>query len=158
MTPTTHPSIKPPATRAHLDWAIGLAAGERTPPPVATLVGFDAVHADLGVAVMELRAETRHANPMGTLHGGILVDVADAAMGIALSTTLEDGESFTTVDLTANYFKPIRQARLRATAVVTRRTRSLGFIECEVTDEGGSLVAKVFSTCMVLRGDDAKGR
>ncbi len=158
MTPTTHPSITPPATRAHVEWARGLAAGTQAPPPVAVLVGFDAVHADLGVAVMELSAEARHANPMGTLHGGIVVDVADAAMGIALSTTLEDGESFTTVDLTANYFKPIRQARIRATAVVTRRTRSLGFVECEVTDEGGSVVAKVFSTCMVLRGDDAKGR
>jgi hypothetical protein len=26
------------------------------------------------------------------------------------------------------------------------------------TDDGGSLVARVYSTCMVLRGDDARGR
>lgn len=150
--------VKTPSTRAHLEWALGLVAGTQPPPPVAALVGFEAVHADHGVAVMELACERRHANPMGTLHGGVLVDVADAAMGIALSTTLEDGESFTTVDLTANYFKPIRDGRIRAAATVTRRTRSLGFVECEVTDESGSVVAKVFSTCMVLRGDDAKGR
>jgi acyl-coenzyme A thioesterase PaaI-like protein len=41
---------------------------------------------------------------------------------------------------------------------VTKRTRNLGLIECEVTDETGSLVAKVFSTCMVLRGEQAIGR
>ena len=40
----------------------------------------------------------------------------------------------------------------------TKRTRTLGLIECEVEDEKGSLVAKVFSTCMVLRGDEARGR
>ena len=62
------------------------------------------------------------------------------------------------LDLTAKYFKPIWNARLTATARVTRRTRTLGFIECDVTDEGGSLVAKVFSTCMVLRGKEAAGR
>jgi hypothetical protein len=41
---------------------------------------------------------------------------------------------------------------------VTKRTRTLGLIECEVEDDKGSLVAKVFSTCMVPRGEEAKGR
>lgn len=48
------------------------------------------------------------------------------------------------------------EARLRATARVTKRTR--GLVECNVEDDGGSLVAKVFSTCMVLRGAEAQGR
>ena len=79
-------------------------------------------------------------------------------MGTAFATTLEDDESFTTLDLTAKYFKPIWKAQLRATARVTKRTRSLGLVECDIEDDKGSLVAKVFSTCMVLRGDEAKGR
>jgi uncharacterized protein (TIGR00369 family) len=52
---------------------------------------------------MELETTARHANPMGTLHGGILCDVADAAMGIAFATTLEDDETFTTLDLTTKF-------------------------------------------------------
>jgi uncharacterized protein (TIGR00369 family) len=79
-------------------------------------------------------------------------------MGIAFATTLEDDETFTTLDLTTKYFKPIWNARLQATAHVVKRTRTLGLIECDVTDEGGSLVAKVYSSCMVLRGQDARGR
>jgi hypothetical protein len=39
-----------------------------------------------------------------------------------------------------------------------KRTRSLGLIECDVEDDTGSLVAKVFSSCMVLRGQEAQGR
>jgi len=96
--------------------------------------------------------------PMGTLHGGILCDLADAAMGMAMATTLEDEETFTTLDLTSKYCKPVWRARLVASAVVVKRTRQLGLIECDVVDESQSLVAKVWSTCMVLRGEEAKGR
>ena len=150
--------VRAPATTGHLEYARKLAAGELPPPPVGALIGFRIVSADVGRAVFELDASERHANPMGTLHGGVLCDVADAAMGIAFATTLEDDETFTTLDLTTKFFKPIWNARIRASARVTKRTRSLGLIECEVTDDAGSLVAKVFSTCMVLRGQDARGR
>jgi len=107
---------------------------------------------------MGYNAEQRHLNPMGTLHGGVICDIADAPMGTAIATTLEDDGTFTTLNLTANFFKPIWNGHLRASAQVKRRTRTIGFVECEVTDEKGSLVAKLFSTCMVLRGAEAKGR
>jgi uncharacterized protein (TIGR00369 family) len=150
--------IERPRSTKHLDVLKQLVTGEIPGPPIAQLIGFTAKHVELGKAVMELEASRRHANPMGTLHGGVICDVADAAMGVALATTLEDDESFTTLDLNAKYFKPIWNARITATAVVVRRTRTLGLIECEVADESGSMIAKVFSTCMVLRGDKAKGR
>jgi uncharacterized protein (TIGR00369 family) len=151
-------TLSAPKTTRHLEQVRGLASGAVRPPPVAELIGLRMIKAELGRSVMELDASSRHANPMGTLHGGIVCDLADAAMGTALASTLEDDESFTTLDLTAKYFKPIWNARLTASAHVTRRTRALGFIECDVTDDGGSLVAKVFSSCMVLRGQEAKGR
>ena len=40
---------------------------------------------------------------MGTLHGGVLCDIADAAMGIAYSSNLDEGESFTTLELKINF-------------------------------------------------------
>ena len=147
-----------PKTTGHLEMVKGLAAGALPAPPIAKLLGFHPIEVELGHVVMEMDAKPEHANPMGTLHGGVICDLADGAIGCALATTLEDDESFTTVDLTANYFKPVWNARLRASAHVTRRTKSLGFIECDVKDEKGSVVAKVFSTCMVLRGEQAQGR
>ena len=150
--------IRPPKSPMHLERLLRWIKGDLAPPPVAELVGFRIVEADLGYAVFELQAEKRHANPMGTLHGGIICDLADAAMGCAMASSLEEGESFTTLDLTTKFFKPIWNSRLRAVGRLTKRTRSLGLVECEVMDEGGSLVAKVFSSCMVLRGEEAKGR
>ena len=135
-----------------------MITGAVPPPPVANLIGFRITEVELGRAVFELDASHRHANPMGTLHGGILCDVADAAIGCAFASTLEADETFTSLDLTIKFFKPIWSAKLKAVATVTKRTRTIGLLECEVTDEGGGLVAKLFSTCTVLRGEDAKGR
>jgi uncharacterized protein (TIGR00369 family) len=150
--------VKAPKTTAHLDSLQRLAQGGAPPPPIAQLIGFRVTEVSLGAARVEMDADRRHANPMGTLHGGVVCDLSDAAMGIAMASTLEDDETFTTLDLTAKFFKPIWNAHLRATATVTKRTRSLGLIECDVTDDAGSLVAKVFSTCMALRGAEAQGR
>jgi uncharacterized protein (TIGR00369 family) len=105
-----------------------------------------------------LQAGTRHFNPMGTVHGGVLCDIADAAMGIAFATTLAPGESFTTVELKINFLRPVRQAQLRAEGRVVQRGRTIGYVECEISDEKGKLVAKSNSTCLVLRGDQATGR
>ncbi len=151
-------TVRAPKTTGHLDQLRRMVRGDAPPPPVAELIGFRLIEADLGRAIVELDASARHANPMGTLHGGVLCDVADAAMGCALASTLEDGESFTSLDLTVKFFKPIWNARIEAAARLTRRTRTLAFLECEVTDESGSLVAKLFSSCMVLRGPEANGR
>ena len=126
--------------------------------PVARLIGFEVKEIADGRAVVTLEARPQHANPMGTLHGGILCDIADAAMGIAFASTLASGESFTTVELKINFFRPVWNALLKAEGKVVRRGRSVGYVECEITDERGQLVAKAASTCLALRGEDAKGR
>jgi uncharacterized protein (TIGR00369 family) len=131
---------------------------EAAPPPIAQLIGFRLVAVESGEAIIEFEAGEAHANPMGTLHGGVLCDVADAAMGIAFASTLDEGESFTTLELKINFLKPIWKARLKATGRVVKSGRVISLIECDVTDEKGSLVARASSTCMVLRGEHAKGR
>jgi len=79
-------------------------------------------------------------------------------MGVAFASTLAPGESFTTVELKINYLRPVREAKLRAEGRVVERGRTIGYVECEVTDENGKLVAKSNSTCLVLRGEQAVGR
>jgi len=52
------------------------------------LIGFEAEKIANGRATVMLAAGPQPANPMGTLHGGILCDIADAAMGMAFASTL----------------------------------------------------------------------
>ncbi|HUB08542.1 MAG TPA: PaaI family thioesterase [Myxococcales bacterium] len=130
------------------------------PPPVATLIGFHPVAAEEGRTVFRLDVrKEKHANPMGTLHGGILCDLADAAMGMACATVLDEGESFTTLELKMNFFRPVWDATLEARALVAHRGRSMVYLECEiVTVPEGKLISKSSSSCLVLRGADARGR
>jgi uncharacterized protein (TIGR00369 family) len=132
--------------------------GETPGPPVARLVGFQIVEVAPGRAVFEMEAGPQHANPMGTLHGGILCDIADAAMGIAYASDLEEGQTFTTLELKINFLKPVWKARLRAEGHVVKRGKTVGLVECDVVDETGSLVARASSTCLTLSGEKAAGR
>jgi uncharacterized protein (TIGR00369 family) len=126
--------------------------------PIAELIGFRVEEVGGGRAVVSLRAGPQHANPMGTLHGGVLCDLADAAMGLAFVTTLAADESFTTMTLSINFFRPVWQALLRAEARVINRGKNVGYVECDVIDQDGKEVAKARSTCFVLRGDHARER
>jgi len=126
--------------------------------PVAELVGFRPTSVEAGKAVFELQAGPQHRNPMGTLHGGILCDVADAAMGVAYASTLADGESFTTLELKINFLRPFRDGKIIATARVVKAGRTIGLAECDVTDADGRLIARAMSTCMTLRGESSEGR
>jgi len=126
--------------------------------PVADLIGFSIEPLGDGQARGWLDATPRHANPMGTLHGGILCDVADAAMGMAFVTTLAPDESFTTMSLAINFFRPVWVARLRFDARVVNRSKNNGYVECDIADPDGKRIAKAMSTCTVLRGEQAKIR
>ena len=126
--------------------------------PIARLIGFQTKDIANGRATVVLAAGPQHANPMGTLHGGILCDIADAAMGMAFASTLAPEESFTTVELKINFFRPVWQAQLNAEGTVVRRGHTIGYVECTITDEENRLVAKAASTCLVLRGQKAAGR
>jgi uncharacterized protein (TIGR00369 family) len=132
--------------------------GDAPKPPIAQLIGFDLVSIEPDKAVVEFQSGPRHANPMGTLHGGVMCDIADAAMGMAYASNLEEGESFTTLELKISFFRPVWNAKLRAEAKVVKRGSSVGFVECDITDEENRLVARVGSTCLTLSGEKAKVR
>lgn len=129
-----------------------------TPPPVGALVGFEMVDLGDGRSELSFEAGKRHANPMGTLHGGVLCDVGDAAMGTAFASTLDADESFTTLGLEIKFLKPVWEAELTATGEVVHRGRTVGHVECTVTDAEGDVVARLSSICLVLRGEQASGR
>jgi uncharacterized protein (TIGR00369 family) len=133
-----------------LESAAKILHGEAAPPPIARLLGFVLKAIEPGRAVFEMEVDERHHNPMGTLHGGIYCDLADAAMGYAYAATLGEGETFTTVELKINFFRPVREGRLTAEARVVKSGSTLGYVECDVKDAKGKLVARAASTCMKL--------
>ncbi len=120
------------------------------PPAIAKTLGFKLIDVGPGTATMEIVADAhKHANPMGTIHGGVLCDIADAAIGTAHATTL---------DLQINFFRPVWNGRIRAVAKPVNVGSQISRYVCDIVRDDGKLVAQVTSTVMTLRGDQASGR
>ena len=141
-----------------VDGMQAMLRGEAPPPASATLLGMRLGSFAAGEALVELDATAAHGNPMGTVQGGIIAAIADAAMGWAYMTTLGEGESYTTVEMKINFLRAVRTGRLSARASVKNAGRTLGLIECDVLDADDKLVAHTMSTCMILRAAPSDGR
>lgn len=131
----------------------------RYPTQVSRLLGLRLVEIGLGTACVELDADAAlHGNQQGTVHGGMLCELADAAIGTAHSTHMLVGESFTSIDLRATFLRPVWQDTLRAHARPVHAGRTLTHYVCDITRSDGKTVATVHSAVMTLRGDHAAGR
>lgn len=119
-------------------------------PPVAELLGVQLLEYSPGQATMTMEVAATHHNAMGTVHGGILCDLADMAVGAAIASTLEDGESFTSLTLNANYLRPVIAGPVTATAEVIRRGRRTAFVRCRI-DHDGRHIADFDSNCVLVR-------
>jgi len=126
-------------------------SGEAEPPAIAKLVGYRLTDIEDGRAVLEFEAEPRHWNPQGTLHGGIMCELADAAMGVAYASTLPEDVTFATIEIKINFLRPVKTGLLKATGHVVKAGRTIGLSECDVTDTEGRLMARASSTLMTLR-------
>lgn len=120
------------------------------PAPVARLLGMTLASAGPGLATFEMDCDERHHNPMGSVHGGILSDLADAAMGYAVISTLGPHESFTTVELKINFLRPVFREKLRCHARVDSRGKTIAYAVADVLNEEGKPVAKAVSTNLVV--------
>lgn len=153
---------------SNLDYLRKLLTGTATPTDKSTFkfpfailktLGLELVEVGEGTASFEMEARAElHANPMGTIHGGVLCDLADAAIGTAHFTTIAEEESFTSIDLQINFFRPVWNERLRADAKPVHRGRTISRYVCDVKRADGKLVAQVTSTVMTLRAGAAQGR
>jgi uncharacterized protein (TIGR00369 family) len=99
-----------------------------------------------------------HGNQQGTVHGGLLCELADAAIGTAHSTLMKKDESFTSIDIKTTFLRPVWRSRLLATARVEHRGKMISHYRCEIAREDGKVVAIITSTVLTLTGEKARGR
>ena len=103
-----------------------------------------------GRVVLELEAGPQHRHGGGVVQGGVITQIADAAMGMSLATLQEDQVWNTTIELKINFIRPVVSGRIRAVGRVVEMKQSLMFGEADVFDEQGRLVARASSTCLAV--------
>ena len=99
------------------------------------LVGTELSSTEEGGASVSLRAEERHLNPSGTVHGGVISTLIDVSMAEALNTMTEEGEQPFTIQITVNYMKPGKLGTLTSTAAVRKGGERITVVEAEVVQE-----------------------
>jgi len=128
----------------------GLVAGTVPHPPIADFMGFKVTNAQPGKIVIEMTTRKEMLNSVGAVQGGMVTTIADASMGMAAVTLLDDAHTAATVELKINFLRAPGVARLIATGRVVHQGRKLMMAEADVVNEEGKLVAKATSTLMVL--------
>ena len=129
------------------------------PTAISKTLGFRITEIDVGYAKLEMDANPEiHGNQQGTVHGGMLCELADATIGTAHSTAILEGETFTSIDLKISFFRPAWKSVLTATAKQIQHGKTVTHYQCEILREDGKAIALAMSTVMTLRGHSAHGR
>jgi uncharacterized protein (TIGR00369 family) len=111
-------------------------------------LGARITEAEPGRVVLELEAGPQHRHGGGVVQGGVITQIADAAMGMSLATFQPDGIWNTTIELKINFLRPAVAGTLRAVGRVIDMGETLLFSEADVLDARGRLIARASSTCM----------
>lgn len=131
----------------------------RYPTAISQTLAMRIVSAQSGEAEVEIDADPeKHGNQQGTIHGGLICELADAAIGTAHSTLTAAGESFATLEFKINFFRPVWRDVLRAHAAPMQNGKTITHYKCGISRADGKTVAVATSTVMTLRGDAARGR
>jgi uncharacterized protein (TIGR00369 family) len=117
------------------------------------LVPVEPVHVEHGRAVLAYMPQEREYNPMGSVHGGVIATILDTAMGYAVYSLLEDGDTFATSELRTSYRRPVTVAAgpLRVEAGVLHAGRETALAEGRVVDAEGKLFAHATATWSLMR-------
>ena len=129
------------------------------PTAISKTLKMKIVEIEYGKATVEIEANVEiHGNQQGTVHGGLLCELADAAIGTAHSTVIEENESFTSLEFKINFFRPVWKDTLKAIAKPVQSGKTIIVYNCEIKSKDGKTVALASSTVMTLRGEKAIGR
>ncbi len=132
-----------------------VAAGDVPPAPFAQTLGFDGlVEVSEGEATFAVRPAEFHYNPIGIVHGGLVLALLDSAMGCAVHSTLPAGVTYTTLELKANFVRSLTAATglVRCRGTVVHRGRTIATAEGRVEGVDGKLYAHGTSTLLIMSG------
>ena len=121
-------------------------------PPISHTLGFAGVKAEVGRAVFAGDPGEHLYNPIGVVHGGFAMTLLDSALGCAVHTTLERGETYTSLETKVNFVRPITLAtgRVICEGTVVHRGRTIATAEGRVVEERtGKVLAHGTSTCLI---------
>jgi uncharacterized protein (TIGR00369 family) len=122
-------------------------------PPCFRLMGVRGVAAGEGEMTLAMAASPWLCNALGAVYGGALAYLADAAMVLAVGSTVPAGTAFNTIDLKIYFLRPaLPDDELVARAITIHRGRTIAVVNCEIAGPAGTVIAKATSSVLILPG------
>lgn len=120
--------------------------------PLGELMDFRLVDVGDGYAVFEGNPGREHYNPAGTVHGGWISSILDSALGCAIHSRLEAGQTYTTVELKTNMIRTLtdQTGLVVARGAVIHMGRRVATSDARLENANGRLLAHGSCTCMIL--------
>ncbi len=134
-----------------LDFLRGLMDGSIPHHPTSRTLGFTVTDAQEGFVEVTLEVQEFHANAVGSVHGGVLATLFDTAMGFSVSSTLDAGVGYTTLDLQVRYLRAVQPGHVvRVQGLCEHTGRRTAIARGEARDDQGKLLATGSTSCLIL--------
>ncbi|MDO8290812.1 MAG: PaaI family thioesterase [Parvibaculum sp.] len=130
------------------NWPPNILAVFKRMAPASKYLGLEIVAADAEARTVEVvfNAGPELCNMWGGIQGGMVAAMLDDVMSLAVGLDLEWGQISPTLELKVSMLAPSRPGRITGRGRVIKRGKSVGFIEGELLDADGTLLATASST------------
>ncbi len=138
--------------KSGLELMQAMLRGEVPYSHIADTMDFLMISATLGEAIFQGTPQTKHLNPMGTVHGGWYATLLDSAVGCAVHTMMPPGRGYTTAELSVNLVRGAVPGKepLRVIGKVLHCGKQLATAEGRIVDAADKLYAHATTTCLVF--------
>jgi uncharacterized protein (TIGR00369 family) len=101
--------------------------------------------------VWRMRVDERFLNPAGIVQGGFLSAMMDSAMGASAVLSVKDRRVYVAnTEMKSSFLRPVRNGDvLTCTASVLKPGNVVAFLQAQVRDDAGTLVATASSTYLI---------
>jgi uncharacterized protein (TIGR00369 family) len=135
-----------------LEFMRKILEGRISPGGMAEIVTMKVVELRSGYVKFHARADNRHTNPFGGVHGGFAATVLDSVTACAVHSMLEAGIGFATLDLNIKMLKPIPlEKELVGEGKVIHLSKKIGMSEGTLMDAQDNLYAHATAIYMIKR-------
>jgi uncharacterized protein (TIGR00369 family) len=127
---------------SHADRARDLFARVGKNGTMAEMVGWSFVDFDGETLRLGFEPQPIFCNPLGTIHGGFVASMLDETMGSTIFALSEGRTMAATISATIDYVRPAMLGALECVGRVRYQGKSIVFVEAELMDARGRLLAK----------------
>lgn len=120
----------------------------RRAPPTAAFLGTELLEVDQEAGTVRMRFDVGESlcNPNGTVQGGIVAAMLDDAAAYAAIVYSRAKIFVPTLEMKVSFFRPALQGRLYANGRTVKFGKTIAYMEADLEDEDGRLLARLSTT------------